>query len=647
MVNVGHGSVRDYKEVIKEIEPFNYLDEKVLEEALDNLEIRSHPRGSYVFRQGDPRIGVLFIVLEGRVELFITGDNGEEINQGFRKPYNFFGEPSFFTADNYAASARALEDVICLTIDEETFDDLADTNPEFSLYFQRALGERIKGLYERFVVGRKVDPADEYSLEEDFLKSIVKEGMITSVVVCDMKDTVKDIARLMEINDVSSVVVVDEANHPLGIVTEEDLTYKVVAYDLPAGELKAENVYSDKLITISPDEYMHHALITMVKQKIKHLIVVEKTGELAGILTIGDFVKSRKSEAFKIIESLENAKEIDDLLEPRDYIDSLLDELVKERASAEMICEIITEFYDRLTQKVIEISETEMVEEGYGVPPVNYSFINMGSSGRKEQFMRTDQDNGIIFEDPYKKDEEEVQNYFLTLGEKIVNGLIKCGFKECPGGVMAKNPEWCRSFKSWRKVIKEWTNNPDAENVRLMTIFLDFRHIYGQKRYCDLLKNFVVRTFRESHVALQFLVKDDVSRKPPIGFFKQIKAKKDKKRGEWINIKSAAFVHIVDCLRVFSLREGIIETNTYERLERLKEKNVLSKDNADFIYASYEALMMIRIKDSVEKMNRGETPDNIIALDKLSKWEKNILRECLLAVDRLQNLTAQAFHILG
>lgn len=634
-----------YKKILETVEPFNILSADVLKEVIEKLQIRNYPEGSYIFKQGEQSKGCLFIVLNGKVEIIVKGENGEEIKHGERIPYNFFGETAFFTGGNYAGSAKAVEETSCLVIEEDTFEELADVSPEFSQYFQKALGERIKSLYQRFLIEEEGAIAGDQALDDTSLRTPIRGEMVTSVVVCEDNDTGKEIAQIMKDNDVSSVIVIDEENHPLGIITEQDLAHKIVARDFSATEVTAYELSSKPLITLSPENYLYQALILMVKNKIKHLVITENDGTLAGMVTVRDIIKSKKAGALNIAQGIDNAKTIDDLKKPRDEIDNLMAELVRERASAEMICEIISEFYDRLSQKVVRIAEEEMIEEGYGPPPVNYSFISMGSSGRKEQFIRSDQDNGLIFEDPYRQNEKEVQDYFLTLGEKIVSGLVKCGFKECPGNVVASNPTWCRSFKSWRNLVKEWVENPDEESIRFMTIFLDFRHIYGQERYCNLLRNFVVRTMRENIVTLQFLVKDDLKRKPPIGFFKQIKAKKDKKYGEWVNLKKSACVHIVDCLRVFALREGLTETNTYERLNKLQERGALKVDDAEFVRASYEALMMFRIKDSVDKIRQSLPPDNMIALNTLTKWEKTILRESLLAVERLQYLTGVAFHI--
>ena len=137
-----------------------------------------------------------------------------------------------------------------------------------------------------------------------------------------------------------------------------------------------------------------------------------------------------------------------------------------------------------------------MVEEGYGPPPVDYCWITMGSSGRKEQYARTDQDNGIIYGDVPEDEAEEVKNYFLILGEKVVAGMEQYGFERCKGKVMANNEKWCRSFRSWRHNIKGWIDNLLPENIRLMTIFrFSLRMV---KKSLPFIAQLVVRNFRDS-----------------------------------------------------------------------------------------------------------------------------------------------------
>ncbi|HSW36010.1 MAG TPA: putative nucleotidyltransferase substrate binding domain-containing protein, partial [Candidatus Limnocylindrales bacterium] len=196
----------------------------------------------------------------------------------------------------------------------------------------------------------------------------------------------------------------------------------------------------------------------------------------------------------------------------------------------------------------------------------------------------------------------------------------------------------------WRTVINGWINKLEPENVRMMTIFLDFRHVYGKKALCDQLRNFVIRSFQKSSAVLVFLVKDDLNYHAPLNFFKQIITEKTKDNRNLVNLKRAACIHIVDCLRIFSLREGIEETNTLKRLELLAKKRIFSPEETETFGVAFEKLMMLRIEQSLLQLSRGEEPDNNIYPQELSKRDRAALRKAFLAVEQLQNLTGHAFY---
>ena len=254
-----------------------------------------------------------------------------------------------------------------------------------------------------------------------------------------------------------------------------------------------------------------------------------------------------------------------------------------------------------------------MIEDGYGPIPVPYCWITMGSSGRKEQYARTDQDNGIIYENVEQKDEKIIKEYFLTLGEKIVSGLENTA-SNVAREVMANNVEWCRSLQNWQENIDRWLLELQPENVRLMTIFLDFRYVYGDRNLYDLLKKYVISKFRNSYKALNFLVQDNLAKKVPLTLFRKIQTERSGEHRNHINLKTSSCVHIVDCTRVFALREGLHATNTFERMNQISERNILKKKDAYQLATAYETLMMLRIRDAMAKMRKGQEPDNFINL---------------------------------
>ena len=627
---------------LRKFKPFNLLDDALLFKVAASLGEEIYPAGAYIGRQGETSKHVLFLVVDGKVEITVSDKSGHEFVTGYRGPYEFMGEAVFLSGEEYPASARAVTDTRCFLLPQEVFEEIIIENPDFAAFFTRLLTERIKILYQKFF------NEDEYLPDQDQgFRKRVSDIMTSKVVTCLPGDNVRRIAEIMVSKGVSSVVVVEQ-DTPLGIITEKDLVAKVVleADQQSGARLTAGEIMSKAIKTVKPQDFSYRAFLLMVKHRIKHVVAVDGEGRLAGIVSMRDVIKSRRTGSLAVVNRIESSSTIEELCGLSPEVDQVLQALLVERATVAEITSLITEFYDRITRKIIHISEQAMIEEGYGPPPVGYCWITMGSSGRKEQYSRTDQDNGIIYEDVPKEKDEMVKKYFLTLGEKVVAGLEQYGFRRCKGGVMANNESWCRSFRSWRQTINEWISNLQPQNVRLMTIFLDFRYLYGKKSLYDLLRNFVVRNFRNSFVVLNFLVQDNLGKKVPISIFRHVQTERTGEHRNELNLKSSACVHIVDCTRVFALREGLLVTNTFERLEEIGKRGILKEKDIEYIGSAYETLMMLRIRDAMAKMRKGLQPDNYINPRLLTNREYSLLREALIMVSRLQGITENHFKII-
>ncbi len=626
-------------ELIKRINPFHLLDDLTLAQIAQNIELQFYTIGSYVFRQGDLSRQALFIVSSGIAEVTVLDEHDRETIAGLRHEGEFFGETVFLTDELYPGSVRALTDLTCLVVPHGVFDAILDHQADFLAQFNRLLTDRMRSLYRSLTAESR---GDAEHLEQSMRKR-VSHLMSKPALTALPKEEVTELAERMTVRNVSSLVVIDEDNRPLGLITEKDLVNKVLARGNLSKKLTAAEIMSPNIFTVEPAAFYYEALLLMVRNKVKHLVVASG-GRLEGIVTIRDLITSRNMGDLSIVNSIEAQDNIEGLAKASSEIDRVLRALVMEKAAGKEILQIITELFDRLTSKIIEACEQEMAREGHGPPPVNYSWITMGSSGRKEQFVKTDQDNGIIYDNVPDDRKKQVTNYFILLGKKVSEGLHRCGFAKCEGNVMASNPQWCRSFNDWRDAVNKWVDVLNPENIRLMTIFLDFRHLYGKKSLCDLMQNFVVRKFQKSTKALHFLVMDDLEDRVPLGFFKQIVTEKSKEHRNMVNLKTAACVHMVDCLRAFSLREGIVETNTFKRLELLTRKKLFAADDAEALASAYETLMTLRIRHNLLQIDKGKEPDNYITPEDLNKKEKAALREAFLAVERLQILTGQAFY---
>jgi len=631
-------------QILEQIAPFHLLDQGTLLKIRPQIQEKRYAKGSFVFKQGDSSLKTLFIITEGLAEIIVSNEKGVESVVGLRRQYDFFGETVLLSEKKYPASVRAVTDCQCLLLSRETVDFLIQYSPDFGSYFNQIITDRLRDMFEEVV---REQAYDAYGMDSQPFRRRVCDVMTTPVITCKEVDFVTTAARIMTKNKISSLVVVDGKDSPVGMITESDLVARILTRgECQVMETKVRDIMTPNPVTLPPGAFFYEALLTMIKNKVKQLPVIEN-GILMGIVTLRDLVQSRSTGALTTVSQIESETTIEGLVKASHDVDNVLKALIAEKASAKEICEVMTELYDRLTRKIIQISERQLLDEGFGLPPVDYCWITMGSGGREEQVTRTDQDNGIIYDDTDPTKQQATEAYFPRLAEKVVNGLHRCGFALCKGNVMATNPQWRKPYGEWVSEVTYWVNEPHSEMLRNFTIFLDFRFVYGTPSLSDRLKRKVIQLIQDQPIVLHFLARDDLSHSVPLGLFKQfITARSKEHKGE-IDLKTSALVHIVDCTRIFAIRDGITVTNTFNRISQLTAFGTLPRDDAEFIEAAYETLMTFRNRENLRKASIGLEPDNYINPYNLSKREQAVLREAFKATSRLQSFTGSYFRVEG
>ena len=346
-----------------------------------------------------------------------------------------------------------------------------------------------------------------------------------------------------------------------------------------------------------------------------------------------------------LIHEIETQQNIDGLCSSSREIDKVLNTLLEEKAPLPRILEIMAAFHDRLNRRIIHLVEGEMLKEGHGPPSVPYCWINLGSAGRREQTLRTDQDNAIIYVDPPPGEEEAYKSYFQLLGDKVVRGLMTCGFAACKGDVIASNPQWCRSLTSWKQTIEEWINTRQSDNIRKLSILLDFRHIYGDLSLTSSLWDIIFNNLKQSETASHLLTQDDMRFKVPLSILGRFLTEKSGANKHQLNLKTSSSLHIVNCIRIFAINSDITETSTFGRLKELVRLKVIKSDDAEFVQTAYEALLMFRIRENINKIKQGLPADNCVNPYQLSKREQSILKDSFAAVNRLQKITNNTYNV--
>src|SRR5690606_27425735 len=137
-------------------------------------------------------------------------------------------------------------------------------------------------------------------------------------------------------------------------------------------------------------------------------------------------------------------------------------------------------------RRAVVLSETQMARLGHGPPPVPYAYLLFGSGGRREQTLTSDQDSGMLYDDPGPdRDEAEVHAYFLTFSARIVETLQAIGYPPCEGSVISSNADWCASLRGWQAKLDTWFAEASWEQVRYLLIMADCRAVYGDSQLAD------------------------------------------------------------------------------------------------------------------------------------------------------------------
>lgn len=275
--------------------------------------------------------------------------------------------------------------------------------------------------------------------------------------------------------------------------------------------------------------------------------------------------------------------------------------------------------HDEIMNLVVNLSIYQVTDR-CGPPPSSFSFFVMGSAGRLEQSIWSDQDHGII----YQVQSDEANKFFLALGKEISTGLHEAGYEFCDGGVMASNPLWCKSLTEWQQQLFDWASESSWESIRYLLIFIDGRSVYGEQLYVEQLKRFVYQTIDKEHLLIRIL-NNTMYLKKGISVLGQILAETHGPHSGALNVKEIAILPFVNAVRLLAIKEKIIETSTLARFDRLSDKWI-SFDNIEF----YKQQFLKLLNDRLLFGNHADYENgHYIPIDKLQKEQKKEMKDLI------------------
>jgi signal-transduction protein with cAMP-binding, CBS, and nucleotidyltransferase domain/PAS domain-containing protein len=471
-----------------------------------------------------------------------------------------------------------------------------------------------------------------------FLNQSIKY-VLKGFVQCDLHTPVVKAAQVMTKAHLSSILVCSDNKTMVGIVTDVAIRERVIAenlsYDTPVFK-----VMSSPLIYIDDTALIFEAILVMQEKGVKHLVVRNSSGEVVGVITNEELLHVHRYSTSFMIREISEATDLEEVFEPHERIPRIVKGLLDSGAHITNITRIITTVSDTVLRRLVDFAIEEL-----GPPPCSFTFISLGSEGRGEQTLLTDQDNALIFEDLPEENIVAAQSYFNEFGTKVCTWLDQAGYAFCKGEVMAMNPKWSKPLSQWKEYFSNWVIASGPKDLLEVSIFFDFRCLYGDRRITDRLRDHVCALVEKRAVFLQHLAKNTLAFKAPVDFFGNITVESE---GEYVNSFDIKYViaAIVGFARVYSIKYGLESTNTLQRLDILLEKNVVNKATHGEIVDAYNYLMQMRFRHQLKMISKELPPDNYVNIDELSHMEITMLKKTFSQVSSFQKSLAYDFSVV-
>ncbi|MDD2856558.1 MAG: DUF294 nucleotidyltransferase-like domain-containing protein, partial [Desulfuromonadaceae bacterium] len=447
------------------------------------------------------------------------------------------------------------------------------------------------------------------------------------VVTCSPDMPLVEMAKMMMTNNISGIVVTLN-NEPVGIVSLRDLRNLIAesAADIP--EMLVSDIMKTRLISIKTSDHLFKAIFLMSKHNIHRLIVVDQNNKLSGILTDTDLLRIQTRSPLYLVQEIESAVTIEQLKLIGKKMTEMLKYAVSTNADAHSLIQLIAHFNDAFTERLIHILD---VYHDIRLPE-GAAYLAMGSEGRGEQTLRTDQDSAIVYRDdliPVK------QAQIQLFASRIVASLEAVGIPLCPGNMMANNPDWCHSISEWKRLTSEWISNPTPENTVFFGVFQDIRVLHGDTSFENELRSHIIDYVRHNSVFLPLMARNIVRFKPPLGIFGRLLVEKKGEAKGKIDLKKGGLFTLTRGIGLIALEAGIMGGSIWDKLTRLHSLNIISDHDLETLTESFTFLIRLRLVKQLISASSGSEPNNLVDPLVLRDNERDKLRAAFKGVNTL------------
>ncbi len=599
-------SIQDQRKLIESIHPFEMLSATTMDHLMSKIDIAYYPNGTLLISPSISSIA-FYIIIKGSVTEYIE----DEI-------HNVYGAGDSFDADaliygDTKAKFVVDEDLICYEIKKEDFLDLMQDKKVQSYFLQDFITRH-----------QQLKEYDQQSDLSPFLISKVSDIFLhTACVVSGDATILEALHKQQELR--AKVIIVKEADG-YSIVTDTNLRERVLLGDNDTSK-KIASIASKNLITIDIGDFLFNALLLMTHNGIKRVVVLDDE-KIVGVLEQMDLLSYFASHSHLVAVQIDKASSLDDLKVLDKDFRNLIVTLRAKGVKVRYITKLVATLNFKIYKKVFEMCVSEELRD-------KCALIVMGSEGREDQTLRSDQDNALVIKNGVDKE-------LFTEPMIRLNGyLLELGFPKCNGNVMVSNEYWRRDVTSYKELIEKWTYDMSDESVQNLSIFLDAKCVAGDCELLHELTEYLHGRFHARDDVLAHIAKAVLNFETPLSLFSGFVLEKE--YNNRLDLKKGGIFALVHGVRTLSLQYEIKVTNTTERIKELNNLGVIDKTFATELIESFDTLSSIRLKAMLEAKTIEEA--NFINPRTLEKNQRDLLKDSFKIINKFKKFMSFHFHL--
>ncbi|WP_331775697.1 putative nucleotidyltransferase substrate binding domain-containing protein [Sulfurospirillum sp. 1612] len=599
-------SLLDQKSFLKSIHPFEILSHDQIEQTLSSMNIGYYTQDTVLISKNTAS-NFLYIIVKGKVGEY---HDGELIK--------VYSNSNIFDADSLIdgkteETFSVLEELICFELDKKTFLNLLEQNQEFKDFFIQGFANKIQSAKQK-----------EYTTQfSSFMLAKVRDTYTHTPCIVDADMPIMSALKKMVKTKNKCIIVKNGSNYRYGIVTDSTIRKYVIFNDYdkfaPIGPIAIHPI-----ITIEYDDYLSNALLLLTKNSIKRLAVCD--GDVViGVLEQLDLLSYFANHSHLVSMQIDKAKNFEELKMASEDLINIIKKLHDKGTKVEYISQLISELNEKIHKKLYDMIMPKHLAD-------KAALIVMGSEGRKEQILKTDQDNALIIDD--FENEKDFEPYMMALNE----ALLGIGFPRCEGNIMVSNPYWRKHAKAYVAEIDRWLEAPSGDDYMHMAIFFDSICVAGDATLLEKLKATIFKKLENKDVIMANFAKAALIFETPIGIFSNLKTENNQ-----VDVKKGGIFPIVQGIRSLALEYKIPMTNTIERIQALVKLDVIDEKYASSLIEAFDTLINLRLKQRLKNSAfEEENKSNIININELNQLELDLLKDSFKIVNKFKKTIA--FH---